>query len=97
ISLYKPHGIDSTQLPTFGDVTGAGEINTVQPNTSVFQSILKLLPWDAFNHAIEQHAAQDCARTFTHRSHLVAMLYAQFAGAVSLRDIEAGLHSHANR
>lgn len=69
----------------------------MQPNTSVFQSILKLLPWDAFNHAIEQHAAQDCARTFTHRSHLVAMLYAQFAGAVSLRDIEAGLHSHANR
>ena len=25
------------------------------------------------------------------------MLYAQFAGSVSLRDIEAGLSSHANR
>jgi hypothetical protein len=60
-------------------------------------SILKLLPWDEFNRAIKRHEAKDCVRTFTHRSHLVAMLYAQFAGAVSLRDIEAGLSSHANR
>src|SRR5882757_2001972 len=37
------------------------------------------------------------ARDFTHRSHLVAMLYAQLAGAVSLREIEAGMSSHANR
>jgi hypothetical protein len=31
------------------------------------------------------------------QSHLVAMLYSQFAGAVSLREIEAGLSSHAKR
>jgi Transposase DDE domain/Domain of unknown function (DUF4372) len=97
ILLYKLHSIDSTQLPTFGDVTGPEEINTVRQHNSVFHSILKLLPWDEFNHAIEQHEAKDCVRSFTHRSHLVAMLYAQFAGAVSLRDIEAGLSSHANR
>jgi hypothetical protein len=34
---------------------------------------------------------------FTHRSHLIATLYAQLAGSVRLRDIEAGLSSHAKR
>jgi hypothetical protein len=97
IPLYKSHSIDSTQLPTFGDVTGTQEVNAVRQHNSVFHSILKLIPWDAFERAIEQRGAKDCAREFTHRSHLVAMLYAQFAGAVSLREIEAGLSSHANR
>ena len=69
----------------------------MRQHNSVFHSILKLVPWDAFDRAIEQRGAKDCAREFTHRSHLVAMLYAQLAGAVSLRDIEAGLSSHANR
>jgi len=97
ISLYKSHGIDSNQIPTFGDVTGAEEINTVRQHSSVFQSILKLVPWDEFDRAIRSCGAEQAARGFTHRSHLVAMLYAQLAGAVSLRDIEAGLSSHANR
>jgi hypothetical protein len=95
--MYKLHDIDSTQLPTFGDVTGAEEINAVRQQSSVFQSILKLVPWDEFDRAIKNCGAEDAARGFTHRSHLVAMLYAQLAGAVSLRDIEAGLSSHANR
>jgi hypothetical protein len=97
ILLYKAHGIDSTQLPTFGDVTGPEEINAVRQHNSVFHSILKLLPWDEFHRAIERHEAKDRARGFSHRSHLVAMLYAQLAGSVSLRDVEAGLSSHANR
>lgn len=58
---------------------------------------LKLLPLDEFDRAVERHDAKDCARGFNYRSHLVAMLYGQFAGAASLRDIEAGLSSHANR
>jgi len=63
----------------------------MQHHNSVFHSILKLVPWNAFERAIERHGAKDAARGFTHRSHLVAMLYAQFAGAVSLRDVEEGL------
>ena len=62
-----------------------------------FHSLLKLCPYDEFDRAIERHDAKDCARRFSHKSHLVAMLYGQFAGAASLRDIEAGLSSHANR
>jgi hypothetical protein len=59
--------------------------------------LVKLVPLDAFDRAVERHDAKDRARGFSHRSHLVAMLYGQFAGAASLRDIEAGLSSHANR
>jgi hypothetical protein len=82
IPLYKVHSIDSTRFPTFGDVTGTQEINAMQQHNSIFHSIV---PWDAFEQAIEQHAAKDCARDFSHRSHLVAILYAQFVGAVSVR------------
>jgi hypothetical protein len=93
----ESHGIDSTRIPAFGDVTGPEGINTVRELKSVFHSILKLVPWDEFERAIKKHNAQEAARSFTHRSHLIAMLYAQFAGVVALRDIEAGLASHANR
>ncbi len=96
-SLYKVHGIDSTRFPTSGDVTGTEEFNAVRQQNSIFQTILKLLPWDEFNKAIERHDAKGCARGFRFKSQLVALLYAQFFGAVSLRDIEAGLSSQANR
>ena len=69
----------------------------MRQHDSVFQTILKLLPWDAFDRAIERHAAGDRARSFSHESHLAALLYAQLAGARSLREIEAGLSSHAER
>jgi len=36
-------------------------------------------------------------RRLTTKSQLVALLYAQFSGASSLREIEAGLNSHAVR
>ena len=95
--LYKLHGIDSTRFPTFGDVTGTQEINTVQPHLSVFHSMMKHIPWHTLDRSVERHGAGDCARDFSFKSQLVAMLYAQFAGAASLREIEAALQSHANR
>ena len=97
ISLVRSHGIDFNQFPTFGDVTGAEEIKAVRQHDSVFHTILKLLPWEEFTRSIERHEAGDRARAFSHESHLTAMLYAQLAGAVSLRDVEAGLSSHAVR
>jgi IS4 transposase len=69
----------------------------VPHDNSVFHSMLKLLPWDAFYAALDRHARRVRARSFSDKSHLVAMLYAQFAGASSLREIAAGLHSHASR
>ena len=68
------------------------------PHTnSVFHSVLKLIPWDEFKRVVERHGAGECARSFSYRSHLVAMVYAQVSGAASLRHVEAGLQSHADR
>jgi hypothetical protein len=95
--LYKAHDIDSTQSPTFGDVTGHEESNAVPHDNSVFHAMLKLVEWDAFDRAVERHGAAADTRGFTCKSHLVALLYGQFAGASSLREIEDGTHSHAAR
>jgi len=97
ILLYKAHGIDSTRGPTFGDVTGHEEVNAVPHENSVFHTMMKLVAWDAFDDAIERHGVAAQARVFTWKNHLTALLYGQFAGASSLRDISDGMHSHANR
>jgi hypothetical protein len=97
ISLVRAHGIDSTQGPTFGDVTGHEENNAVPHENSVLHSVLQLAAWDTFEPACEQHGATARARGFSCQSHLVALLSGQLAGASSLREIEAGMHSHAAR
>jgi hypothetical protein len=79
----------------FGDATGHEEVNAVPHDNSVFHSMLKLVPWDAFEAAIEQRATRVRPRGFSDKSHLTAMLYAQFSAASSLREIEVGLRSHA--
>lgn len=64
---------------------------------SVFSAVLKHLPWDKLDEAVDRHAAGGLARSFSFKDHLVTMLYAQLSGASSLRHVEAGLQSHANR
>lgn len=66
-------------------------------DNSILHSMLKLVPWAEFEQAVERHGATARARSFSAKSHLVAMLYAQFSGASSLRDIETSMHSHATR
>ena len=64
---------------------------------SVFHAMLKHLPWEELDAAVARHGAAGCARGFSFKSQLVSMLYAQLSGAASLRDVEGGLGSHANR
>jgi hypothetical protein len=64
---------------------------------SVFYAVLKHLPWDRLDEAVARHGAGGSARSFSYKSQLVAMLYAQLSGASSLRHVTAGLQSHANR
>ena len=64
---------------------------------SVFHAMLKHLPWEELDAAVARHGAAGCARGFSFKSQLVSMLYAQLSGATSLRDVEGGLSSHANR
>src|SRR5512147_3059525 len=90
------HGGDSTRVRAFGDVIGHSKRNdTVRHQNSVFHDLLKHLPWAGFDRLVETHGADARVRRLTTKSQLVALLYAQFSGASSLREIEAGLNSHA--
>jgi hypothetical protein len=64
---------------------------------SVFHGLLKHVPWDVFDHLVEAHAADRRVRRLSTKSQFVALLYGQLEGAVSLREIAAGLESHTNR
>ena len=64
---------------------------------SVFHTLLKLIPWHAFDRLVDEHKADKKVRRLPTRNQLIAMLYAQFSGAESLRAIEAGFESHATR
>src|SRR5512134_2347225 len=92
------HGVDSTRVRAFGDVIGHKKRNdTVRHQNSVFHDLLKHLPWAGFDRLVETHGADARVRRLTTTSQLVALLYAQFSAAASLREIEAGLNSHAVR
>jgi IS4 transposase len=82
----------------FGDGSGHGKkANVMQHQNSVFHGLLKHLSWPAFDRLVEAHGADARVRRLTTRSQFVALLYGQLSGASSLREIEAGLESHAVR
>jgi IS4 transposase len=64
---------------------------------SVFHGLLKHVPWSEFERLVEAHEADARVRRLTTKSQFAALLYAQFSGASSLREIEGGLKSHAVR
>lgn len=63
----------------------------------VFHDLLKQVPWATFERLVAQHGGDDGERGFTSKAHLIALLYGQFAGAGSLREIIGGLNSQADR
>jgi hypothetical protein len=72
-------------------------INAVQHQNIVFHSILKHVPWATFDRLVEQFDADHDPRCLRTKAHLIAMLYAQFCGSRSLREIETNLRSHARK
>lgn len=64
---------------------------------SVFHGLLKHVPWGTFERLVEAHQADARVRRLTTKSQFVALLYGQFAGAASLREIVTGLESHLAR
>lgn len=66
-------------------------------HNTVFHSILKLVPWHAFDRLVERYGTNRRVRRLTTQNQLIALLYAQLSGAESLRAIEAGFDSHATR
>lgn len=64
---------------------------------SVLHDLLKRVPWPIFERLVETHSADARVRRLTTKSQFVALLYGQLSGAVSLREVVAGLESHAAR
>ncbi len=64
-------------------------------HNSVLHGLLKLVPWRLFDDLVDEHHADERVRRLSTKSQLVALLYAQLAGAVSLREIETALASHS--
>lgn len=64
---------------------------------SVFHGVLKHVPWGEFDRLVEKHEADFRVRALRTKDQFVALLYGQLSGAASLREIVAGLESHAVR
>ena len=64
---------------------------------SVFHAVLKHVPWTEFDRLVGEHRTDARVRRLTTKSQFVALLYGQLAAASSLREIVAGLQSHAAR
>ena len=72
-------------------------INTMRHQNSVFHDLLKRIPWSQFEQLVSSHDADKHIRRLPTKSQLVALLFAQFSGATSLREIVDGLESHRTR
>ena len=66
-------------------------------HNSVFHSVLKHVPWHVFDRLVTEHGADARVRRLSTHDQFIALLYGQLSGAQSLREIEGGLASHANR
>jgi len=63
----------------------------------VFYEVLKHVPWKLLDKLVEQYEAEPDDRGVETKAQLIAMIYAQLWGARGLREIEAGLRSHASK
>ena len=72
-------------------------IDAVRDQNIVFHGLLKEIPWKLLDQLVEQYGAEPDERGLKTKAHLIAMLYAQLWGARGLREIEAGLRSHASK
>jgi hypothetical protein len=69
----------------------------VRHQNIVFHDVLKQIPWAIIDRLEGEHEGDRDRRAVSVKAHLMAMLYAQFCGARSLRDIETSLKSHASK
>jgi phage gp37-like protein len=95
--LEAVHGIDSTRFQLVANHLDTKKDQAVQHQNIVFHGLLKQIPWGVFDRLVEEHNADWDDRVMRTKVHLIAMLYAQFCGARSLREIETSLRSHAGK
>jgi Domain of unknown function (DUF4372) len=66
---------------------------TMKRVCSIVSQILRLIPREGFEAAVDEHKAERHARGFSSWGQLVAMLFCQLAQAKSLREITEGLQA----
>jgi DDE family transposase/uncharacterized protein DUF4372 len=64
---------------------------------SVFHSLTKHIPWTRFDGIVEKYGADELVRKLTTKRQFIALLYGQFSGSTSLREIVSGMESHETR
>ena len=62
---------------------------------TVLHQLLKYIPRYRFDRAVERHGGDHRIRTLTCWTQFVALIYAQLAQRVSLRDLQTAFSSHA--
>src|SRR5215475_3185805 len=72
-------------------------IHVMQHQNSVFHSLTKHVPWHKFEQLVEKYGADRLSRRLNTKQHFIALLYGQFSGATSLREIVTGMASHETR
>jgi transposase len=73
------------------------ENHAMRHHNTVFRGILKLVPWHVLDRLVDDYRANKRVRRLSTQNQFIAMLYAQLAGAHSLRTIEASFESHSAR
>ena len=66
-------------------------------HNTVFRQVTQYIPWGTLDALISETGADKGVSQLDTKSQLLAMIFAQLAGAKGLRDIEALLESHATR
>ena len=84
----------SKRLATFWDTE---KDQAMLHQNSVFHSLLKHVPWHKLDRSVERHGADKLSRKLDTKRHVIALLYGQFSGASSLREIVTGMASHETR
>jgi putative transposase len=63
---------------------------------SRFNSLAKTIQRSVFDKAVAQSSADKHSKGFRSWDQLLAMLYAQYAGITSLRELVSGFNAHAS-
>ena len=66
-------------------------------HNSVLHELTKQIPWRTFDRLVDEQRSDWRVRRLSTKSQLIALIYGQLSGAVSLREIASGLESHAAR
>ena len=62
-------------------------------NITLFAQVIRLIPREIIQRLVKKHDTDKNTKGFNSWSHLVTMIFSQFSGSVSLRQISEGLQS----